>query len=363
VLGSTKPIRGLKATLGELKRPSGILPASALELRYAVSGGVEYGVYSHTYGFGTGTGREVPRASALGALLDAAPAECPVVRAGVPHVGGEMMLGWFSDTRAKKEELKFWREVTGDLPWVSHAHFKTTQFGNSEKLGFKTGYMTSVHDVDFPEDPAKKRKYGWKNPVLHAHQYVRVGWQSEMQMLPGSMWQSLTEINIAGNQRGFGRLGGDYWAAIKDKNGRRVAWPHQRYPWSTWGMLEMQCSVLAAGPEGAVATNRFEQIHEGVEQCEARICIESALTDEAKRRKLGEDLASRCQAALDERILYALRGVSQFQMSPHFYVAPWTWKFQTGETGHAWFQSTGWRERKAKLFALAGEVEKKLAAK
>ena len=61
-----------------------------------------------------------------------------------------------------------------------------------------------------------------------------------------------------------------------------------------------------------MATNRFEQFREGVQQCEARISIESALIDPAKRQQLGEELASRCQAALDERVLYELRGVSQF---------------------------------------------------
>ena len=35
-----------------------------------------------------------------------------------------MMLGWFTDVRAQQGELQFWSEVTGDLPWVSHAHFK-----------------------------------------------------------------------------------------------------------------------------------------------------------------------------------------------------------------------------------------------
>ena len=192
-----------------------------------------------------------------------------------------MMLGWFSDTRARKEELDFWREVAGDLPWVSHGHFKTTQFGNSEKLGFKTGYMTSIHDVDFPEDPAKVRKYGWKNPVLHAQQYIRIGWRGEMEMLPGTMWHSLTEINIAGSQRGFGRLGADSWAAIKDKNGQRVGRAYERYPWSIWGNLELRSLVLAPGSDGAVATNRFEALREGVQECEARIYLESALCDEA----------------------------------------------------------------------------------
>ena len=51
-------------------------------------------------------------------------------------------------------------------------------------MGIKTGYMTSIHDVGEAEDPAKSRKYGWKNPELHAQQLLRPGWRGEMDTLP-----------------------------------------------------------------------------------------------------------------------------------------------------------------------------------
>jgi len=268
-----------------------------------------------------------------------------------------MMLGWFSDFRAQKGEMTFWGEVTGDLPWVSHSHFKIEQFTRGKDLGFKTGYMTSVHDANVPDDPALGRKYGWKNPVLHAQQIIRPGWRGEMNTLPGTMWNSMLELTVAGGQRGYGRLGGDTWKAIKDKNGRRAYRAYERYPWSIWNNLELCCSLLAPGPEGAVATAHFEQFREGLQECEARIYIEQALSDEATRGKL-EDLARRAQAELDDRILNILRGMSSYYMYGHLK----GWQYQPGEAGHAWFQSTGWRERNGKLFALAGEVEKKLAA-
>jgi hypothetical protein len=269
-----------------------------------------------------------------------------------------MMLGWFTDVRAQKGELRFWSEVTGDLPWVSHAHFKI-----GKDVGIKTGYMTSIHDVGDPEDPAKGRNYGWKNPQLHAQQLLRPGWRGEMDMLPGTMWNCMTELTMAGGQRGYGRLGGDTWHVIKDKNGRRLYRAYERYPWSNWSNLELCCSLLAPGPEGAVATAHFEQFREGVQACEARIYLEQALTDGAKRKLLGEDLANRCQAALDQRILDGLRGICNYTNLPHDYTAPWRWRFQTGEAGHAWFQGAAWPERNATLYALAGEVEKKLATK
>jgi len=112
-----------------------------------------------------------------------------------------------------------------------------------------------------------------------------------------------------------------------------------------------------------VATARFEQFREGVQACEARVFIEQALLDEAQRAKLGEDLAAHCQTALDDRILYGLRGICNYKNQLHDYSAPWRWRFQTGEAGHAWLQSTAWRERNGTVFTLAGEVAQKLGAK
>ena len=76
MVGSEKPIRGLKAVAGELRGPGGIIPVSALYVRYAAPGGAEYGVYDTTYGRGAPPARGEPAlAGALSVLLDAAPAE------------------------------------------------------------------------------------------------------------------------------------------------------------------------------------------------------------------------------------------------------------------------------------------------
>jgi len=269
-----------------------------------------------------------------------------------------MMLGWFTDFRAQQGEVDFWNDVTGGLPWVSHAHFKLERFTGKKDVGIKPGYMTSIHDVGEPEDPAKKRKYGWQNPVLHAQQLLRPGWRGEMDMLPGTMWSTMTELTLVGGQRGYGRLGGDTWRAVKDKKGRRAYRVYERYPWSVWNNLELCCSLFAPGPDGAIMTSHFEQFREGVEACEARVFLEQALTDNARRAKLGADLVKRCEAALDERLDYGLRGICNYVNQLHYYSAPWMWKFQSGEAGHAWFQGTDWRGRDAALYALAAEVEK-----
>ena len=170
----------------------------------------------------------------------------------------------------------------------------------------------------------------------------------------------MEEIALSGGMRGFGRLGGDTWFALKDKAGRRVGRVYDRYPWSVWSNLELCCSLLAPGPEGAVATAHFEQLREGVQECEARIFIEQALTDKDKRAQIGEELAVRAQTMLDERLLSNMRGVANYTTSTHAYVSPFSWWFQTGAAGHAWKQSTDCDERNLKLYGTAGEVAAKL---
>ena len=63
-----------------------------------------------------------------------------------------------------------------------------------------------------------------------------------------------------------------------------------------------------------MVTAHFEQVRDGVQLAEAHIYLEQALVDAVKRAKLGDDLAKRCQAALDERILFGLyREVTEYR--------------------------------------------------
>ena len=66
---------------------------------------------------------------------------------------------------------------------------------------------------------------------------------------------------------------------------------------------------------------------------------------------------------LDERTLCVQRGVANFEVNCYGYCTPWNWVWQEGIAGHQWFQSSGWRERTAGLYAMAGEVSRKLSAK
>ncbi|MCX7806207.1 MAG: DUF4091 domain-containing protein, partial [Planctomycetota bacterium] len=110
------------------------------------------------------------------------------------------------------------------------------------------------------------------------------------------------ERNITAQQRGVGRLIGDLtWPAMKDSKGqlRSIS---GRYPESHKGQLNVRMNpYLAPGPDGAVSTVRLEMVREGLQECEARIFIEDALLDPARKAKLGDELAARCQKILDAR--------------------------------------------------------------
>ncbi len=59
--------------------------------------------------------------------------------------------------------------------------------------------------------------------------------------------------------------------------------------------------LLAAGPDGAISTARFEALRESLQDCEARIAIEKVLADENLRKRLDGELIKRCKAELAKR--------------------------------------------------------------
>jgi hypothetical protein len=218
------------------------------------------------------------------------------------------------------------------MKWVHQGH------GNRGAGKLPMAYQTNVWGVHFPKDPAEGRSYGWqrKDVVLQNDRDI---WKEsfETQLMRSRL---LGEGNIAGSQRGFGRMNADLWPCVKDGKGQ---WAHgiaSRFPDSSWAQLNLrQTSYLYPGPEGALGTVRLEMMREGVQECEARIFIEKALLDKGLRAKLGEELAGRCQELLDERVRALLAG----------------WKKSAAE-----YVEGPWQERSGKLFAAAAEVAAKL---
>jgi len=300
-----------------------------------------------------------------------------------------MMLGILSDLWPSKAEVASLNEITGGLSWACHAHAgKLSDTGKGNKILYKIadmGYAAHVYSLSFQVNPAKGRQYGWRRGALVAH-FPRGG---GLNMNPGLAIRHLPTFNITGGQRGAGRLGADIWRVVRDKRGRRAGTVYHRYPENNWRNLDIGSWFLAPGPEGALTTARYENLREGVQECEARICLEDALLDAGKKAQLGQALARRCQELLDEhhramwktvwmddadleRVGKAHSGRNPteglwkaLQSSGKKMPGYWDGKArkmrsQQAAKGRQWWFASGWQERTKKLFTLAGEVEKKL---
>ncbi|MBN2581459.1 MAG: hypothetical protein JXL80_00215 [Planctomycetes bacterium] len=302
-------------------------------------------------------------------------------------LGKSMMLGLMPDLWPNKEEVTFWKGISGDMSWVIHGHAGvTSDAAPGNKRLHKVadiGYAAFIYNMVFNVNPDKGRMYGWQGPALISN-YPRGGglWAAPVHVreFPG--------LNITGGQRGVGRISADLWPAIRDKRGKRVGAAYGRYPENNWRNLDISGSILAPGPDGPLSTARMENLREGVQACEARIFLESALLDPARKAKLGEDLAARCQTALDEHhramwktvwsndeelarvgtvgtgrdpaegLWQALEKVGK--KLPDYWSGPaWALRGEEARKGRQWY-ARGWQEREKKLFALAGEATAKL---
>jgi hypothetical protein len=294
----------------------------------------------------------------------------------------KVMLGLQSDAWASKQEHQFFNEVTGGLPWVvqSHEGFLSNwsqMMAPEEKLMHgisKIGYQARVWAVTFSDDNADrgqgyrggmKSHRGWSRADL-----VAVFDRFSREDSSNVYWHQLAETAITGSQRGNGRLGADYWKVIKNKKGKRVARSHDRYPESTWRNLFIPEALLAPGPDGPAASDEMEAFRQGVQECEARIVLERALSDEAIRTRLGDDLVRRCEEYLEERHMRMWLGLSDLQLFYNYPGAKWgpsymasSWRAGSNVGGSHWFLGSGWQLRTERLFSLAGEVARKLEGK
>jgi len=74
-------------------------------------------------------------------------------------------------------------------------------------------------------------------------------------------------------------MSADLWPVLPDSRGRLHS-ISARYPESGWGACDLrQNPFLKPGPHGAISAGRLEMIRDGLQECEARIFIESALLD------------------------------------------------------------------------------------
>ena len=273
-----------------------------------------------------------------------------------------LMVGLLSDSQPGRQEVEFINEVTGGLPWVIHSHYGCPA-GVIHGVG-KIGYESRVWgDIRFADggrqtnqkDPVSSEAlFGWKQTRLVAA-FERTPLLDIS--FPLARWRFFTETCITGSLRGVGWIGGDFWDCVKSRSRKRVGNAAERYPESRRNNLNLYNSILAPAPEGPAATDKFEAFREGLQESEARIIIERALTDETLRQRLGEELTQRAQDVLDERLACMWKSLS---VDPDKEIQ-FAWRFNPGPAGHEWFLTSGWQARSDKLYSVLGEVQRKLA--
>lgn len=247
-----------------------------------------------------------------------------------------IMLGVPADSRPREPVVQFFREISPYARWSVFSHSRGDPRPEDGKLnydGMEVGYL---------ENPGRPRTryplretilYGWNEPFLHASSMR----QWILQYASPASFRNLAEGSVGEDWRGFCRVGLDAWEVPVDGGEIRGSPIGRYHPWINL-MRNNPRSIVAPGPDGAVSTVRFEMLREGIQECEARIFLEKALSDEKRRARLGESLADRCLRVLEERIHARLIGLESWQ----------------------WYVGSAWQDRTAKLYATAAEVERAL---
>jgi hypothetical protein len=260
-------------------------------------------------------------------------------------LGGSIMWGLASDFRPHKEVVDLLKSLAPEVKWVCHSHPYTDKIAG-QPVGY-LAYVWGPPPLGYQPPPAK-RGFGWKDlpneKAMLKTTFPRLGSGGADMLMkaPSQKFRFALEAAMCSNLRGLGRNGGEFWSVLKDPKGRlQQVLRYGLDVGETWGM-GFDCGVsdmLAPGKDGPIGTVRLECFRENLQEIEARVFIEKTLDNAATRAKLGDELANRCQALLDERYWEMMAAIN----SPDFLGGV------QGSTARA-----------EKLYAAAAEVAAKL---
>jgi hypothetical protein len=256
---------------------------------------------------------------------------------------GMVFEGGRYDADLTKDAVEFFKGLNPEIKWADLAHYGGAK-GNIN--GVPYGYAMSVWGNTTPFK--SKAGFGCRDLPLVLAQHFRC--QAVIDLRPfgrrAALYMAPEEgMNVT---RGLGPIGLDFWNVRGEKLGPRQGDGGCEPYVGNVGMGQTTCALLAPGPEGPVPTARLEVFREGLQQCEARLGIELALSTPELKARLSPDLVKRCEALRQEE------GQARAFVNAGEYHAQ-------GE-GWTWYESLR-EELAGKCFACAGEVAKALGGK
>ena len=273
-----------------------------------------------------------------------------------------MMLGIVADRVPDGSVVDFWNDLLPEVAWVKHAHTRVG-FSKLGKTKFNMGYSGTVWDRSTMLDTltkTNKTAYGWKNKEMSTF-YPRDLRNSDSAVI----FRIMPEMTTHGEQRGFARIGADFWSIEKgaivstfgSQHGSGVLASDGRFLRSSWLNLNIRIALLGMGLDGAVATVRYEMMREGVQETEARIAVEKALDGS----KLRGDQSKRCGKLLlerDETIYWSFNNSRHdfYKQKGNGGASTYTWACQSPRYFTYAYLNSGWQDKSAELYDAAAEA-------
>jgi hypothetical protein len=257
-------------------------------------------------------------------------------------IKGEIMPGIAGDYLPSAGAVGDLKQASGGARWMRHTHSSAFTIGSQEA---EVGFLASAWGGARCQDPDFGRGYAWSAPA----------WKVVTREYPGNQaFQCVyLEAKVCGlarfsdskehGIRGAGRMGADFWP-LPDKGGNVLL---GSYPETGWGQLNPKLwmpAFFAAGPNGAIHCTRSLIYLQNMQEIEARIFLEKALTDESSAARMGAELAQRVQSLLDTRVRIANATVWQYALD------------------YAGTISSDLGERTRELYAITAEVAGKIKA-
>jgi hypothetical protein len=210
-----------------------------------------------------------------------------VQRAGLPPT--VLRLGIGSDANVQEQVVDFFRELAPEMTWAVFTH----------GYGGPPRYLPWTYG-EFPDNTVeiKPLRGGWNaNPNQIVMNTVRD--RHNDASLP-VVFRAIADVSVGvhRNRRSFGlaRVGLDLWPLGEGGRGGRLI---GRFPENRTNRLYRHATyaMTVPGPHGALATQRFEMLREGIQDAEARIRLEQALQADT----LPAELKSRVEKLLVDR--------------------------------------------------------------